>query len=206
MQAAEEESPSPPLSPLPSHSFSPWWYRNLITQRTMRYGVVQVQVQVDLQVGQRPAETFFQIRGMEREWRRCWRTRRKRNERASGRKGGRSERRARGTRGTRAGGRRSRTHFANSLARCFSGLHFANRPGTTAFKSPPELGRLENEIFSVLRAMNDNSPKSNPWIFLFFLRFSSSFDFPPRFSRPIEGTALARVAPRVGYSSEDIRT
>lgn len=32
----------------------------------MRYGVVQVQVQVDLQVGQRPAETFFQIRGEER--------------------------------------------------------------------------------------------------------------------------------------------
>lgn len=30
----------------------------------MRYGVVQVQV--DLQVGQRPAETFFQIRGEER--------------------------------------------------------------------------------------------------------------------------------------------
>lgn len=27
------------------------------------YGVVQVQVQVDLQVGQRPVETFFRIRG-----------------------------------------------------------------------------------------------------------------------------------------------
>lgn len=139
MQAAEEESPS---SPLPSCCPSPspsWWYRNLITQRTMRYGVVQVQVQVDLQVGQRPAETFFQIRGMEREWRRCWRTRRKKNERASGQEGGggRSERRARGTReGREREGGRSRTHFANSLARCFSGLHFANRPGTTAFKVP----------------------------------------------------------------------
>lgn len=30
------------------------------------YGVVQVQVQVDLQVGQRPVETFFQIRGEKR--------------------------------------------------------------------------------------------------------------------------------------------
>lgn len=45
------------------------------------------------------------------------------------RKGDQSER-------GRTRGGRSRTHFANSLARCFSGLHFANRPGTTAFKVP----------------------------------------------------------------------
>jgi len=42
------------------------------------YGVVQVQV--DLQVGQRPAETFFQIRGEERMEKVPWRTRRKKDE------------------------------------------------------------------------------------------------------------------------------
>lgn len=44
------------------------------------YGVVQVQVQVDLQVGQRPAETFFQIRGEERMEGAAQRTRRKKDE------------------------------------------------------------------------------------------------------------------------------
>jgi len=44
------------------------------------YGVVQVQVQVDLQVGQRPAETFFQIRGEERMEKAPRRTRRKKDE------------------------------------------------------------------------------------------------------------------------------
>lgn len=48
------------------------------------YGVVQVQVQVDLQVGQRPAETFFQIRGEERMEKVPWRTRRKKDEAHSG--------------------------------------------------------------------------------------------------------------------------
>ena len=36
------------------------------------------------------------------------------------------------------GGRQSRTHFANSLARCFSGLHFTSQPeSTSAFKDVP---------------------------------------------------------------------
>lgn len=52
------------------------------------YGVVQVQVQVDLQVGQRPAETFFQIRGEERMEKVPWRTRRKKDEAHSGERWG----------------------------------------------------------------------------------------------------------------------
>lgn len=56
----------------------------------------------------------------------------------------------------------SRTHFANSLARCFSGLHFATsrvrrplKPRSTNWKTR----------FSMLRAVNGNSPKSKTRIF-----------------------------------------
>lgn len=50
------------------------------------YGVVQVQV--DLQVGQWPSETFFQIRGEERMEKVPWRTRRKKDEARSLTQGG----------------------------------------------------------------------------------------------------------------------
>jgi len=118
------------------------------------YGVVQVQVQVDLQVGQRPAETFFQIRGEERMEKAPWRTRKKDEARSLARTGGT------GTRGesevpranARRGGRRSRTHFANSLARCFSGLHFA----TSRVRRPLESRSADwKTTFSMLRAMNE---------------------------------------------------
>lgn len=116
------------------------------------YGVVQVQVQVDLQVGQRPAETFFQIRGEERM------------EKVHGERG---ERRTKLTRvgcGKSEVGRarrtrrwwQSRTHFANSLARCFSGLHFA----TSRVRRPLKPRSADWKTrFSMLRAVNENSPK-----------------------------------------------
>lgn len=71
-------------------------------------------------MGQRPAETFFRIRGEERMERMPWRTRGKKDEARSLARGRERVRFGRARRW-----RQSRTHFANSLARCFSGLHFA---------------------------------------------------------------------------------
>lgn len=57
---------------------------------------------------------------------------------------------------SRTGGetkRRSRTHFANSLARCFSGLHFATSPRV---RRPLESRSADWKTrFSMLRAMNE---------------------------------------------------
>lgn len=109
----------------------------------MRYGVVQVQV--DLQVGQRPAETFFQIRGEERmEKVPANEEKEERTTRAGGRERGgrRRARRARGARererekeGRGRGGDRELTSLIHLLvAFPVYILLTDHRPGTTAFK------------------------------------------------------------------------
>lgn len=122
------------------------------------YGVVQVQV--DLQVGQWPSETFFQIRGEERMEKVPWQTRRKKDEARSLAQGGGvwGESEVGWARGTRRW-RQSRTHFANSLTRYFSGLHFA----TSRVQRPLKPRSADWKTrFSMLRAMNGNSLKSKP--------------------------------------------
>lgn len=61
------------------------------------------------------------------------------------------------TRGTR--GEQSRTHFANSLARCFSGLHFATsqvrrplKPRSADWKTRFSMLRTMNEEFAEIEA------------------------------------------------------